>query len=830
MHRIREVGAIPADATHERPARCPTGSEFLQYSSIPREGSVHVTSSQHTPRSRLPVRSPPAGALRSGRSLPAPKTHTSEIPSTPTTHTSTTHLSTTHVPAIPTSTLVPSSDGLRVQAAWTASARPQRLVPRSLSISPARSTVRATSSRIRGGRTSPRTPHSAAPATTARPTAVLHDDFRRALEAIKLRAPIEDVVRERVPALKKAGALWVACCPFHDERTPSFKVDPRRGTWRCFGACGVGGDVIAFVEKSDNVTFRESVEILAARCGVDLPKKSGASRERDEQLDPLRAALEFACKFYRGEFATSEGRASAQYLADRGLSSATAEAFAIGHAPASGQALVSALRAANLPFEAAERAGLVRRTDQGRAYDFFRGRLVIPIRDLHGAVVGFGARRLDDRDESGPKYINTAETELFHKGRLVYALDRALPEVRKRGHVVLVEGYTDVMAAHQCGIGNVVAVLGTATTEDHAALLRRTGSRRISLVFDGDDAGRKAAWRALQGLLHLEIEIDVVSLVGGIDPCDLCLRDGASEGARAFTAELEMARSWFDFVCEGLAGLSGLDLAREVDRVLELFSRLAKPVHREARILELAERVRMSPESLRAQAAGHSGARRPRASIARPADAVAADAGSEDREPVRAPVAVSPTLLREEREMRLAFEEMVGAMLADASLAPIVEPWLEHCPVAELVRIADSVLSLREEDAEVIDENVVLTRLADDPARARVVALAEHVRVADEDWTPTRFVEVQLARVRRIVETRVRREDYARLRDREVDLLGAAGPEAAAQDPDALALARSLSPTRRLPTTHSLSPTRDHAIEGRDAVAETSRVEAGKAP
>jgi DNA primase len=203
---------------------------------------------------------------------------------------------------------------------------------------------------------------------------VLHDEFRRALEAIKLRAPIEDVVRERVPALKKAGALWVACCPFHDERTPSFKVDPRRGTWRCFGACGVGGDVIAFVEKCDNVTFLESVEILAARCGVELPKKSGAQRERDEQLDPLRAALEFACRFYRGEIATSEGRASARYLADRGLSDATAEAFAIGHAPAGGQALVSALRAANVPLEAAERAGLVRRTDQGRPYDFFRGR------------------------------------------------------------------------------------------------------------------------------------------------------------------------------------------------------------------------------------------------------------------------------------------------------------------------------------------------------------------------------------------------------------------------------------------------------------------------
>jgi len=650
----------------------------------------------------------------------------------------------------------------------------------------------------------PSTPHSAAPAILGCPHSVLHDEFRRALEAIKLRAPIEDVVRERVPALKKAGALWVACCPFHDERTPSFKVDPRRGTWRCYGSCGTGGDVIGFVEKSDNVPFREAVEILAARCGVDLPKKSGASRERDEQLDPLRAALEFACRFYRGELATPEGRASARYLSERGLQAATGEAFSIGHAPASGQALVSALRAANVPLEAAERAGLVRRTDQGRAYDFFRGRLVIPIRDLHGAVVGFGARRLDDRDESGPKYINTAETELFHKGRLVYALDRALPEVRKRGHVVLVEGYTDVMAAHQCGVGNVVAVLGTATTEDHAALLRRTGARRISLVFDGDDAGRKAAWRALNGLLHLELDIDVVPLKGGVDPCDLCLKDGA----RGFTAELEMAQPWFEFVCDGLGALRGLDLAREVDRVLELLGRLAKPVHREARILELAERVRMAPESLRAQAASRTAPRR-----ARPAAPAAAEGAGESSSAAAPPSPVSPTLLREQRELKLAFEEIVGALIVDPALAPVVERWLEHCPEPELGRIADCVLSLREEDADSIDENAVLTRLADDPARARVVRLAEHVRAADEDWTPVRFVETQLARVRLIVETRLRREGYVQLREREATLLGAAGPEVAAHDPDVLALARSLS-------THHL----------RNAEGAALRAEAGRAP
>ncbi len=630
---------------------------------------------------------------------------------------------------------------------------------------------------------------------------MIHDEFRRALEAIKLRAQIEDVVRERVPALKKAGALWVACCPFHDERTPSFKVDPRRGTWRCYGSCGTGGDVIGFIEKSDNVTFREAVEILAARTGVDLPQRSSASRERDAELDPARAVLDFACRFFRTELAGTEGRASARYLEERGLEASTSEAFAIGHAPASGQALVSALRSANLPFEAAERAGLVRRSDQGRPYDFFRGRMTIPIRDLSGSVVGFGARRLDDREESaGPKYVNTPETDLFKKGRLVYALDRALPEVRKRGHIVLVEGYTDVMAAHQCGAGNVVAVLGTSTTEDHAALLRRTGARRISLVFDGDDAGRKAAWRALNGLLHLEVEIDVVGLTGGVDPCDLCVKDGA----QAFAAELEMAQSWFDFVCAGVEELRGTALAKEVERILELLTRIQKPVQREARLLDLADRVRMSPDTLRAQVAGATGVRR-----VRPVASSAPAAGPDLVDDGAAPLVVappSPTQIREERELRLAFEELTGALLVDSALAPVVERWLEHCPDADLARITDAVLALREEGALVIDESAVLTWLADDPARSRVMKLSEYVQIAqtsDENWNATASVEAQIQRVRAILDQRARRVTYLELRSREASLLGADGPAAALNDPESLALVRSLSAQRGQATPKS---------------------------
>jgi DNA primase len=529
-----------------------------------------------------------------------------------------------------------------------------------------------------------------------------NDELRRAIDAIKLRAPIEDVVRERVPALRKSGALWVACCPFHDERTPSFKVDPRRGTWHCFGACGTGGDPISFVQRFDNVEFWDALEILAARTGVELPRRGHGSGESAGVDRDVYAVLEHATRFYRGEMRTTEGQAAQRYMRSRGLTDLTSEAFGVGYAPSNGNAFVQASRAAGLVPELCEKAGLVRRTDQGRPYDFFRGRLMIPIRDLQGRTVGFGARRLSDEDESGPKYVNTAETELFHKGRLVYALDRALPEVRKSGRIVLVEGYTDVMAAHQCGVATVVAVLGTSTTDDHAALIRRTGARKISLVFDGDEAGRKAAYKALHGLLPLEVEIEVVSLPGGDDPCDLLVR----EGAQAFLAQLEMAQSWFDFLLGGLRDKSGPDLSREADRVLELLTRLAKPVHRDARIAELSAALRMPVDTLREQY--HD---LPATRVARRAQAT------------KSGTQAAPALAAPDRQSTALYEELLGLVLIDAGLWRAAERYLERCPDPVLTRIATAIAALYEDGESAIDASSVMSALGEDPARDRVAAL-----------------------------------------------------------------------------------------------------------
>lgn len=653
-----------------------------------------------------------------------------------------------------------------------------------------------------------------------------NDDFKKAIEAIKLRAPIEDVVRERVPNLKKAGALWVACCPFHEERTPSFKVDPRRGTWRCYGACADGGDQIKFLQRFDNLDFRDALEILAARTGVEIPRTLRPQGPGDGDAGIL-AALEHATQFFRAQLATSEGQAAVRYLRGRGLAPATVDAFGVGYAPSSGQALVAAAREARIDFEVLEKAGLARRNDSGRPYDFFRGRLMIPIRDVKGRTLGFGGRVLDD---STPKYVNTPETEVFHKGRLVYALDRALPVVRREGRIVLVEGYTDVMAAHQCGVGCVVAVLGTATTEDHAGLLRKTGARRISLVFDGDEAGRKAAYKALHGLLHLEVEIDVVSLPGGDDPCDLLVR----EGAAAFTAQLDQAQGWFDFLLEGLRGVRGAELSREVDRVLELLARLAKPVHRDARIAELARAIEIPVASVRAQfdalparlsalrqeaRRSEETARSPRGDTARSprGDTARSQRGDEARtandEGVHpsssstssssAPVAPAPRPL--DPMVVRAFEDMLGAVLRDVGTLLQARPWIARCPDTELAHVFAVLEQLYQDEDATIDEASVTAALGEDPARDRIEPIVSRVALVAEDLTPQAFLELQIQYLdRRDREARVRRE-RRQLAEREADLMRQSGVAEAAADPEIIEAARRIGALRGA-TSHPSNP------------------------
>jgi len=536
-------------------------------------------------------------------------------------------------------------------------------------------------------------------------------EFRQFIERVKLRSPIEVAVGERVSGLRQRGNLWWARCPFHEERTPSFAVDPRRATWRCFGACGEGGDVLSFVERFDGVTFLDALRLLARQCGEELPERTLRGRAQGDEavLEARFELLRWAERVYRIAWSGRDGEAARAYMKKRGLGEAVLEAFGIGWAPESGQHLVDAAQKDKRPLEGLIETGLVRRTDGGRPYDFFRGRVLVPIRDRLGRAVGFGGRILGNAAEGVPKYVNTQETPLFHKGRLIFGLDQAMAEIRRTKRLLIVEGYTDVMAAHQADWKGAVAVLGTATTEDHAALIRRTGARQVTLVFDGDEAGRKASLRALTGLLKLPVQLTVAVLPEGRDPGDLLVE---ARGQEQFRAAVEGAREWFDWCTDGLSGKRGSELTSAVEERFQLLLLLEQPIDRSARLVELAKALALPEEDVRAQWQTFLRAQRPAA--ARAPQPV-------PERPARAP---APVTARPDPTLERAYAELIGALLADNSLVPVHGHLLELVPAGELELFARTLLELYERDtSDPIDASALMTALGDHPARARVPAL-----------------------------------------------------------------------------------------------------------
>jgi len=570
-------------------------------------------------------------------------------------------------------------------------------------------------------------------------------EFRQFIERVKLRTPIEVVIGERLSALRKRGALYWACCPFHQEKTPSFAVDPRRGTWRCYGACGEGGDVLSFVERFDGLSFLEALRLLARQCGEELPERSlhGRAKGDEAALEARHELLRWAGEIYRRAWRGPDAREAREYMLRRGLSEPTLEAFGVGWASASGQDLVGAAQRDGKPLDWLCEAGLLRRTEGGRHYDFFRGRVLIPIRDRLGRVVGFGGRLLGSAAEGeggtgeprGPKYLNTPETPLFHKGRLIFGLDLAANPIRSTHQLLVVEGYTDVMAAHQAGWKNAVAVLGTATTDDHAALIRRSGARTVVLVFDGDEAGRKASLRALAGLLKLPIELRVAVLPEGRDPGDLLVE---ASGAEVFNSCVEGAREWFDWCLLGLEGKRGSELANAVEERFPLLARVARPLERSARLSELARFLGLPEVDVRAQWAAFERAQRPSVQPAVPAPAL-------PRTNARAATHGSA-----EQRSASAYSLLIGALLLDNSLVPLYTHLADGCPEGELAALFRTLLELYEHDESgaPIDASALMTALGDHPARVRVVALATMAEQAESPAILARDQARFLERVR----------------------------------------------------------------------------------
>ncbi|MFF2143780.1 DNA primase [Kitasatospora sp. NPDC058190] len=352
------------------------------------------------------------------------------------------------------------------------------------------------------------------------------------VQAVRSALPIDAVVGDYVQLTNGGGGEYKGVCPFHDEKSASFYVNPAKGVFHCFG-CQENGDTIAFLMKIEHFTFAEAVERMAAQAGITLRYEEGGYSPRHQQGERTRLveAHKVAAAYYQEQLASPEAEIGRRFLAERGFDEEAAKAFGVGYAPVGWEHLVRFLRGKGFTDKEILLGGLASQGQRGGLIDRFRGRLVWPIRDIAGEVVGFGARRLRE-DDNGPKYLNTPETPIYKKSHVLYGIDLAKKEIAKSGRAVVVEGYTDVMACHLAGVTSAVATCGTAFAEDHIKIIRRllmdTSQYRGETVFtfDGDAAGQKAALRAFEDDQKFAAKTSIAVSPGGMDPCELRLAQG----------------------------------------------------------------------------------------------------------------------------------------------------------------------------------------------------------------------------------------------------------------------------------------------------------------
>ena len=432
------------------------------------------------------------------------------------------------------------------------------------------------------------------------------------IEEVRNRLDIVDVVSETVP-LKKAGRTFKAPCPFHNERTPSFIVNPDRQTWHCFGACSTGGDVFTFVMKRENMEFGETLRTLAEKVGVALPTRDQAA---ESKTDRLLEANKAAAAFFQNQLLTSQAASQARdYIRHRGLSEGVVKDFQLGYCPPTSGALFKHLQGLGFTLDECANAGLGTRNESGEVRDIFRGRLIFPIRNPRGKVIGFGGRALG---ESGPKYINSPQSPLFDKSATLYAADRARDAARQADRAVVVEGYMDVITAHQFGFRNVVASMGTALTEKQVDVLKRL-SKRISLALDADTAGQeatlrslKSSWQSFYRSVHPlqgsnrrrflegppDQVVDIVTLPKGEDPDSIIRTD-----RDRWVSLLESPTPLIDYLMEMEVGRANLDSPGARATILEEFRSLLVTtdfMDQEVYVRKLANLMQVTEETVKA--------------------------------------------------------------------------------------------------------------------------------------------------------------------------------------------------------------------------------------
>ena len=514
------------------------------------------------------------------------------------------------------------------------------------------------------------------------------------IQQVRDRVDLVELVGRSV-ALKRAGRSYKGLCPFHGEKTPSFHVNPDRGSYYCFG-CHEGGDAFSFLMKVENLTFAEAVRSLARDCGIEIPETRSSEGGVSEAAF---AANEIAQSAYRAAFA-EPGNPAAEYVAKRGLSPEDAQRFEIGFAPDRWDTVARALAAKGVPAQVGEKAGLLAARERGDGhYDRLRGRLTFPIRDARGRIIGFGGRALSDGQE--PKYLNTPESPIFRKREAFYGLSAALAAIRRADRAVVVEGYFDRIALARAEVEESLATCGTALSEGHARNLRRR-TRNVVLLFDGDEAGQRAMERSLEVLLPADLRVRAALLPPGTDPDDLLAR----EGAEALRALIEAAPAALDFAIDRAVARGCASPAEQADAVATVAPLLAL-IPSGVECSGFAQRLALSvgTEVRHVEAAVRAAAR-----------------GEDARDAVPIPVRTSGP---EDRKIR----QLARSLVEHPDLAGRVsrEEMHELVPAGPLRELIAALVEAAAEDRSVPLEEVA-ERLGPDPAR-----LLRQFAAADEE-------------------------------------------------------------------------------------------------
>ncbi len=536
------------------------------------------------------------------------------------------------------------------------------------------------------------------------------------LERVKQAVDIVEVISAHTD-LRRQGTRWVGLCPFHEERTPSFSVDAQEKLYHCFG-CGVGGDTIKFVEEKEGLGFAEAVELLADRYGVELERekedpRAEAKRQHRRRLSEL---LDRTASFYSTYLWDSDEAAKArEYLAERGLGEEVLKAFAVGYAPSAWDKVLLRGQRAGFKVEELRGVGLVQKGRGGGEYDRFRSRIMFPIRDRRGRTLGFGGRAM--RSDQGAKYVNTAETDFFHKSTMLYGIDRAKAAIAKAGRAVVVEGYTDVLALHQAGIEEAVAVMGTAITEEQVASLSGMVDE-VVLALDADAAGQEAMLRAQRVAAGRKMRLRVAAMPAGEDPAEMMAAEGGAERFRALLDDaVELTAFQVGLVLDRTDTGSPAERDRALGEVAPILAGLGESASRDDLVRQVAERLDLEP----AMVMGRVVAAQP--TTGGPGDAPARGAGA-----APSPRRTAELTSRERRERALLAMciALPGegkdylARLGDQHLSPMgmrALSWLREHP-------EDPASDLPREDAELsglIAELVILAH--DEPASPEAMEL-----------------------------------------------------------------------------------------------------------